>query len=75
MLLGNPREGRLEARTNDLIVLQVPATAAVTEPQAIAYIAAVANTESVLVRAGAKSQPDADVTVQTETATVMARAR
>lgn len=74
--LGNAKEGRIEARTNDLVVLPVPlANASITEPQAIAYVAAVTNTEGVLVKAGAKSRADADAAVRTQTETVLARAK
>jgi hypothetical protein len=73
--LGNSREGRVEARTNDLVVLTIPVNASVTEPQAVAYIAAVTNTEGILAKAGAKSQADADAAVQQQTVTVLAQAK
>ena len=73
--LGNVRDGRVEARTNDLVVLTIPMNASVTEPQAVAYIAAVTNTEGILAKAGAKSQADADAAVQQQTVTVLARAK
>ena len=73
--LGNARDGRVEARTNDFVVLTIPMNASVTEPQAVAYIAAVTNTEGILAKAGAKTQADADAAVQQQTVTVLARAK
>ena len=75
VVLGTAKDGRVEVRTNDLIVLVVPANASVTQPEAVAYIAAVTNTEGILTKAGAKSQADADAAVRQQTATVLAQAR
>jgi len=74
VVLGNAKDGRVEVRTNDLVVLIVPMNASVTQPEAVAYIAAVTNTEGVLTKAGAKSQAAADAAVRQQTATVLARA-
>ena len=67
-------DGRREARTSDLVVLTVPVATAVAKPDALAYLAASTNTETVLVKAGIKTQAAADALIKQQTETVLARA-
>jgi hypothetical protein len=65
-------DGRIEARTEDVVVLPA-ASASVTPTEAAERIAAVTETQAVLVKAGVMDQAKADATIAARTTNILTR--
>lgn len=66
-------EGLIQSRTSDLVILQLPQNATLTSDEAAERIAAVAQTQAVLVEAGAAETTTAERVVAARSTEIMAK--